>query len=170
MSRLAERLAGGDRRSIGGANAVVLDVMREPFRFAEIIDGLTNLDRLIRMRCADVAEKVSSRHPDWLQPHKGRLLELAEVAEEQELRWHLAQMLPRLGLDRRQRRRAEAVLIEYLKDESRIVQAFALQALADLAAHDVKLRQRVLPLIEQMEATGSPAVRARARKLRRGRS
>jgi HEAT repeat protein len=167
MSKLVEQLGGGNRRSIGRSNAVAREVAAEPLRFAEIIDGLTHGDQLIRMRSADVAEKVSRRHPDWLQPYKQRLLELAEGSEEQELRWHLAQMLPRLDLANRERRRTEAILREYLKDESRIVQTFALQGLADLSVKDPKLRRTLLPLIDRLQREGSSAVRARARKLRR---
>lgn len=100
MNKLMQQLAGGDRRSIGRSNAVVGKVLKEPGRFAEIIDGMTHSDLLIRMRCADVAEKVSARHPEWLQCYKRRLLGLAASATEQELRWHLAQMLPRLDFGR----------------------------------------------------------------------
>lgn len=165
MSNLVRELSGGDRRSIGRSDAVVRKVLSAPARFAEIIDSLTDDDPLIRMRCADVAEKVSGRHPDWLQPHKRKLLELAAISIEQEVRWHLAQMLPRLDLNRREQRRAAAILFDYLKDRSRIVQAFALQALTDLSTDDAELRRRVLPLIDELRHSGSPAVRARARKL-----
>jgi hypothetical protein len=169
MPALLRALTGGDRRSIGKANAVVRKVLRKPERLAEIIDGLCDDDPLVRMRCADVAEKVSLKHPQWLRPYKRRLLALASLAVEQELRWHLAQMLPRLALDRAERRAVEATMRSYLKDKSRIVQAFALQALADLAIDDAALRRRVRPLIEKLAQTGSPAVRARARKLMDGR-
>jgi hypothetical protein len=63
---LTGQLRGGDRRSIGKSNIVVGRIVRDPARFAGIIDGLTDDDPLVRMRCADVAEKVSLLHPDWL--------------------------------------------------------------------------------------------------------
>jgi len=165
MTPVVRELAGGDRRSIGKSNSVVRKVLREPARFAEIIAALGDDDLLVRVRCADVAEKVSLKHPLWLRPYKRRLFALADRADEQELRWHLAQMLPRLELDRRERQRAEAIMHRYLDDKSRIVQTFALQALADLAMTDATLQRRIRPLIETLALTGSPAVRARARKL-----
>jgi 23S rRNA (uridine2552-2'-O)-methyltransferase len=55
----------------------------------------------------------------------------------QELRWHLAQMLPRLGL------RGAALMRSYLADPSRIVRAFALTALALFAEEDADLRPAV---------------------------
>jgi HEAT repeat protein len=167
MRELLQELLGGDRRSIGRANVVVREVLAAPSRFSGIVDGLTHRNPLIRMRCADVAEKITSRHADWLQPYKRRLLELAEGSKEHELRWHLAQMLPRLDLDRGERRLTEGILRGYLNDESKIVQTFALQGLADLSASDPKLRRKLLPLIEHLQHSGSAAVRARARKLLR---
>lgn len=165
MSDLLGKLAGGDRRSIGASNAVVQEVIRDREHFAQIINGLSHSDLLIRMRCADAAEKISRRHPEWPQPHKRTLLALAGSSTEQELRWHLAQMLPRLELTAAERRRTAAILFAYLEDRSRIVQTFALQALADLAISDHALQRRLLPLVEDRQKTGSPAVRARARKL-----
>jgi len=99
MSPLPDELTGGDRRSIGKSNAVVRKLLRDPARFKEIIAGFSHDDPLVRMRCADVAEKVSLKHPQWLQPYKRKLLQLAAHSAEQEMRWHLAQMVPRLGLD-----------------------------------------------------------------------
>jgi hypothetical protein len=165
MRTLASELAGGDRRSIGKSSVVVGEVLRHPSHFAEIIAGLTHDDLLVRIRCADVAEKISLRHPEWLEPYKHELLGLAKNSTEQELRWHLAQMLPRLKLDSPERRQTEAILLSYLEDKSRIVQTFALQALADLSAGDSEFRRRVMLLIGELHRRGSPAVRARARKL-----
>lgn len=165
MSRLLAALAGGDRRSIGRSGAVVRQVLADPARFAEIVGGLSDADPIVRLRCADAAEKVSLVHPGWLAPHKQALLDLAMVSVEPAVRWHLAQMLPRLQLDRRQRRRVVVALYRYLDDPSRIVKTFAMQALADLAGSDDALRRELLPRVEEMARTGSPAMRARARKL-----
>jgi hypothetical protein len=66
--------------------------------------------------------------------YKRRLLELAATSIEKEVRWHLAQMLPRLNLERTDLRRIAEIMFGYLNDGSRIVKTFAMQALADLAA------------------------------------
>ena len=165
MSALVRELSGGDRRSIGRSNIVVSKVFRDPSRFAEIVDGLSDADPLVRMRCADVAEKVSLAHPEWLRSHKRKLLRLAACSVEPEMRWHLAQMVPRLKLTRDERRGTQAILLRYLDDKSIIVKTFAMQALFELAARDPVLRRRILPLLRDAVRTGSPAMRARARKL-----
>jgi hypothetical protein len=53
----------------------------------------------------------------------------------------------------------------YLEDQSSIVRTFALQALADLSRNDAGLRSRVREILEESVATGTAAMRARARKL-----
>jgi hypothetical protein len=165
MSKFTRVLAGGDKRSIGQSDAAVKQVVRDPTRLTDIIDGLDHGDPVVRMRCADVAEKVSARQPDWLQPHKRRLMKQARASIDKELCWHLAQMLPRLTLTDNERRQAEETMLGYLKNDSRIVQTFALEALADLSASDATMAARVRRLTARLARTGSPAVRARACKL-----
>lgn len=165
MADILDKLAGGDRRSIGRVDEVVKAVLAEPVRFDQLFAGMVSPDPVIRMRAADAIEKITARHPEYLQPYKQPLLEQVAGSQQQEVRWHVAQMLPRLELDQAERQEAVQILRGYLQDRSRIVQTFALQALADLAKMDEALQQQVIPLIEQAVRTGSPAVRSRGRKL-----
>ena len=64
------------------------------------------------------------------------------------------------------RKKAYAILEIYLRDESRpIVKTFAMQALVELAEKDAPQRARVRRRIEALVRTGSPAMKARGRKL-----
>src|SRR5262245_1189854 len=96
-------LIGGDRRSIGQVPRVLSIIRRHPDRTPELVAALTDLDPLVRMRAADALEKVTVHQPELLRPHKRALLTLANRAKQQELRWHLAQLIPRLRLTRRER-------------------------------------------------------------------
>jgi hypothetical protein len=58
-----------------------------------------------------------------------------------------------------------AILFDYLEDESRIVKTFAMQALANFAKGDPRLRARVVPILKHLTDTGSSAMRSRGRKL-----
>ena len=158
-------LAGVDRRSIGRADEVAAIVLKHPALFAELIAGLWDLDLVVRMRAADAAEKVSRKQPELLHPFKAELLGLLAEASEQELRWHLAQMAPRLPLTQTERLRAVSLLKDYLNDRSSIVKTFAMQALADLASADPALRPEIVELLEEAMRNGTPAMRARGRKL-----
>jgi hypothetical protein len=164
-NNLLKRLRGGDRRSIGRSNEVVELVFKRPVLFAELIHGMCAADPLVRMRAADAAEKVSLKQPDLLRPFKGKLLRLLDEAEEQELRWHLAQMVPRLPLTSKERLRAAATFRRYLQDRSSIVKTCAMQAIADIAAHDESLLSEIKALLQDSMRSGTAAMKARARKL-----
>jgi hypothetical protein len=91
-------LAGGDRRSIGRVSAVVPFVLDNPEKLSVLVDGMEGEDEVLCMRCADAAEKISVIRPEWFKPLRSRLIQLARRSAQKELRWHLAQMLPRIGL------------------------------------------------------------------------
>lgn len=162
---LLERLAGGDRRSIGRSGEVVRAVERAPDLLPHLVQGLEATDEHVRMRAADALEKVTREHPEWLRPFKRRLLRLAATATQRELRWHLAQMVPRLPLTAAERGDAFALMESYLTDASAIVRTFALQALTDLAGDDPARRSVARRALAEAAETGTPAMRARAHKL-----
>jgi len=119
----------------------------------------------VRMRAADAAEKVSAKKQRLLDRHKAELLGLLAETEQIELRWHLALMVPSLRLSATEQQRAAAALQRYLEDRSSIVRTFALQGLADLARNDDALHRKVKQLLEDSMQSGTPAMKARARKL-----
>jgi hypothetical protein len=164
---LLKGLRGGDRRSIGQSNEVAALVLERPTLFPQLMQRLWDSDPLIRMRAADAAEKVSLRRPDLLQPFKTKLLRMLDQATEQELRWHLAQMVPRLHLSKKDRARATCVFRRHLEDQSSIVKTSAMQAMADLASTDDELMPEVKELLCKLTGTGTAAMRARGRKLLR---
>jgi len=165
MKRIIENLKGGDLRSIGKSGDAVTAVLRNPALFSYLIAGMLDGDRLVRMRAADAVEKATRMHPEWLQPWKGALLGDISTQEDKELRWHVAQLLPRLRLTSADKAKALSILLGYLKDQSSIVKTFSMQALADLAKQDEQLLDQVLPLIERFTRTGTPAMKSRGRKL-----
>lgn len=165
MSDILKKLEGGDRRSIGRVDEVVAEVLADPGLFAAVLEGMLDDNPLVRMRCADAVEKITVNHPEYLGPHKARLIRQAAKVDQQEVRWHVAQLFSRLELNARERRIVVGILSEYLKDESRIVKTFSMQALADIAAQDAELRQPIIRQLEKLTRIGSPAMTSRGRKL-----
>jgi hypothetical protein len=158
-------LRGGDRRSIGKSNHIAKLILSDPERFPELVECFWDEDPVVRMRAADAAEKITVTRPELLKPHKQELLGLLEEAEQIEVRWHLALMVPRLELSRPERERAASTLLRYLEDRGSIVKTFALQGLAGLARQDATLRETAKRTIEESLRTGTAAMKARARKL-----
>jgi hypothetical protein len=158
-------LEGGDRRTIGRSDQVAAIVSDNPKIFPKLVVGLWSADALVRMRAADATEKVTREHPEFLRPYKQKLLGLMSEAREQELRWHLAVMIPRLLLNARERQIAISSLNRYLDDRSSIVKTFALQGLADLAQNEPRILPRVVEILREATRNGTPAMKARSRKL-----
>ena len=158
-------LEGGDRRSIGHADQVAAIVDDDPRLFPKLIAGLWSTDPLVRMRAADAVEKVTGTRRELLYPHKKELLGLMAESQEQEMRWHLAVMVPRLILNSKERQAAISSLTGYLQDRSSIVKTFALQGLADLARDEPSLRSKVIDILREATRNGTAAMKARSRKL-----
>ena len=165
MPDILKKLEGGDRRSIGQVAKVVDEVIGKPALFDTVFKAMLVDDPIVRMRAADAVEKISAIHPHYLQPYKDLLINQVAVVNQQEVRWHVAQILPRLSLNRRERETAVEILFSYLQDKSKIVKTFSLQALADFAIEDGSLRPRVVKVLEEMVQSGSPAVINRGKKL-----
>ncbi len=165
MENILDKLKGGDLRSTGKSDEVVTDVLADPGLFDTLFRGILAADPIVRMRAADAVEKISATRPEYLWPYKRMLVEQVAGIEQQEVRWHVAQMLPRLDWSQEEQAAIVEILMGYLDDESKIVKTFTMQALADFAARDANLRPRVIELLKELVQTGSPAMKSRGRKL-----
>jgi HEAT repeat protein len=133
--------------------------------FGALFDGLYSKDPVVRLRVADALEKITVEHPEWLKPYKKRVLKIASITDQPEVRWHLAQMLPRLTLTLTEQSEVMRVFRRYLDDASSIVRTFTLQALAELSDRDRGIRKAVVVLLRKAVRSGTPAMKSRARKL-----
>jgi len=166
MSRVLQKLKGGDLRSIGRVDEVVQDILRNPTLFEEVFEGVLDDDPIVRMRSADALEKVSSKHPEYLQPFKKRLINEVSKIKQQEVRWHVAQMFSYLEVNERERDQIINILLSYIDtSDSKIVKTFSMQTLADFAGKDKVVRPKILKILEELVKTGSPAMKSRGRKL-----
>jgi hypothetical protein len=165
LNDVLKKLAGGDRRSIGRVSEIVAEVLNDSSLFKVVFNGMLSDDPIIRMRSADAVEKITTKHPEYLQPYKEKLIQQVAKSDQQEVRWHVAQMFPRLELSEEEQAVIVEILLDYLNDKSKIVKTFSMQALADFAERDAGLRPQVIKLLEELTRTGSPAMRSRGRKL-----
>ena len=136
VSSMRDTLGGGDLRSIGRVPEVLRIVGIHPERIQELVECLTCGDPVVRARAADALEKLTAGWPALLTPFKGFLLRVAARSGQQEVRWHLAQVMPRLPLTRREILAIFPTLRGYLDDPSVIVRVFALQAMFELSLRE----------------------------------
>lgn len=167
MHPVLRKLEGGDRRSIGRSNEVVGDVIADPKLFEAVFSGLRSGDAVLRARAADAIEKVTAQHPEYLQPYRKELIGSIADCDQKEVRWHVAQMLPRIRWNTLERKRVLGILMGYLNDGSSIVKTFAMQALVDLARQTPELMPVVRVHLRELTAIGTPAMKARGRRLLR---
>lgn len=165
INAILQKLKGGDRRSIGRVDEVVAEVLADSGLFGLVFEGMLDDNPLIRMRCADAVEKITVSRPDDLHPYKTKLIRQVAKIDQQEVRWHVAQLFSRLDLTCKERRAVVATLQGYLKDESKIVKTLSMQALADMAEQDATLRAPIIRQLEKLTRSGSPAMKSRGRKL-----
>lgn len=118
---ILQMLEGGDRRSIGRSHDVVSLVLAKPSYFRPLFAGLTSDNPVVRARAADAVEKITRLHPDWLTPYKLQLIKTLANCGQIDVRWHVAQMLPRLHWNATEQRRVYRLLTGYLRDSSSIV-------------------------------------------------
>jgi len=116
----------------------------DPSLFKVVFSGLLSGDPLVRMRSADAVEKITVRHPEYLAPYKTLLLGPVACQEQQEVRWHVAQMVSRVKWSAAERKKVLRILETYLNDKSSIVKTCGMQALADLARQAPAMRPAVL--------------------------
>ncbi len=164
-SQLLALLQHGDRRTVGRVADVVEQVVRSPAMTPDLVQCLFAEQDTVRMRAADALEKLSHTQAECLQPFAGVLLTLFEECEQQEVRWHLAVLLPRLRLNTQERQRAARGLQQCLAATSSIVKTFALQGLYDLSVQEPSLLPTVLDCLQVAGKNGTPAMKARSRKL-----
>lgn len=162
---LIARLSGGDRRSPGAAGEVAAEAIADPTLVPLLVDLLRGDDSLIRMRAADALEKVSRDRPEMVAPFADTLVREIGPHPQQEIRWHIAVMLPRLALAGDLRDDAVALARSYLDDRSRIVVADAMSALAFFARDDPVLRAWLVPELERFAAGDIFSARSRAKRL-----
>ncbi len=162
---LIDLLRGGDHRSIGRADEVVDIVLSSSSRFEEVFNGILSDDSLIRMRYADAVEKIARKRHDLLTPFKERLIEEVASIDQQEIQWHLAQMITYLDYTKNEEARVVKVLRGLLSSNSRIVIVSSLDTLTELATRNSSLRESVIGDIENAMKKGTPSVKSRGKRL-----
>ncbi|ALM07778.1 hypothetical protein SB49_08195 [Sediminicola sp. YIK13] len=163
---LIKYLKGGDLRSNAKAKELAT-LIETQYDFNALFHFLHSKDRLLIMRAADVLEKISRGHPNYLWPHQRDILHFLKTAKHKEFKWHLAQMVGRLPLTPIQRLEVSDVLTSWVTDssESKIVRVNALQALYDINKQYHEREGEIQELIRNLKKEKIPSLISRIRKL-----
>ncbi len=165
MNKIEKLLSVGDLRTAGKSEEVVKLVSKRPELFDDVVNAILIDAPGIRMRASDVVEKITRVHPEWLKSYKKQFLGKIANIKQKEVRWHLAQILPRFNLTKNEREKVFTLMLTFLEDESRIVKTFAMQALTDIAVQDESYVGKVHDIVKKLIRSGTPAMQSRGRKL-----
>lgn len=140
-------------------------VLKNPKYFGEVVDTTQADEPATRMRASDAVEKITRERPELLKPYKKHFLNEIAKIDQKEVRWHLAQILPRLNMTRNERKNIFNLMLLYPEDDSRIVKTFAMQALTDLAVQEKSYAGKVQKLVESLVKNGVPSMKSRGKRL-----
>jgi len=151
------------------ARRAAAQILAEPALLRPLLRALFSGNPVLRHHAADTARRITEKQPTLLAPHAGRLLDLfSEIAprdagENWRTRAHLGLVVARSAHTRPHRIRAAGLLMPLYYDPSNVVRCTAIEGLGLLASREAALRPQIQPLIEGALATGTLAMRCRAR-------
>jgi len=161
-----EQLAGGTRTSVGEAEQVVKTALTVVPLRREIYELFLDDDPVVAMRASYVAMKLAQSDPSTAQEFKKMLLKNLSLYRQQEVRWHVPQILVHMKLTAAERRKAYEVVMEWSEtDASKIVAYYGLQAAADFAEVDDALLEDFIPRLRKLNARGAKSVSNRCKKI-----
>jgi hypothetical protein len=168
MTKYDKILTGGDLRSIGKSNSVVLKIKNQN-DFDELFFCLFSNNRIVVSRCADAIEKITTNNPKYLSRHKKKIIELCNTAKNKELKWHLALLIPRLPLDSKEFGKAWDTLTKWANDKtnSRIVRVNSIQGLFEMIKQDSELEKDFCLTLLELEKENIPSINARIKNIRK---
>lgn len=159
-------LSGGTRTSVGQADKVIQKLLKDSSDLTEIYELFSDKDPIVAMRSSYVAMRVAEYRPESVKPFARQLLKNLEGYEQQEVRWHIPQLLVHLDLTKAQRKRAYDVLMNWAEtDKSKIVGYYGFQAAADFAEQDEQLLEDFIPRIRRANKTGAKSIQNRCKKI-----
>jgi hypothetical protein len=161
-----ETLSGGTRASVGEVDKVIRQLLKNATKLNEIYGLFLDEDPVVAMRASYVAMKVADQSPQSVNPFTKDVLKNLDLYVQQEVRWHIPQLLVHMELSKAQRKRAYEVVMSWAEtDKSKIVGYYGFQAAADFAELDEQLLQDFIPRIRKANKSGAKSIQNRCKKI-----
>ena len=166
MADFRKQLSGGNRTSVGNADTVIKKVLTDPTGLSEIYDLFLDSDSVVAMRSSYVAMRAAEQNPENVNPFVKDLLKNLDKYQQQEVRWHVPQLLAHAKLTKPQKHKAYDVIMNWVEtDKSKIVGYYGLQAAADIAETDDTLLQDFIPRVRKANKAGAKSIQNRCKKI-----
>lgn len=160
-------LLGNDLRKLKNTKKI-FDAVTDQKSFDELFGLIFHHERPLVMRAADAVEKITLKNRQFLGPHKAQLLAILRSADHKELKWHIAQLLPRLTLSTDELENVWHKLSYWAlnRNESKIVRVNALQGLFDISSLHPELQKDYNQTLSALSREQIPSLQARIKKLK----
>ena len=166
VAGVRDTLSGGTRTSIGDADQVIQKLLKAPSGLADVYKLFLDEDPVVAMRASYVAMRVAEQKPESVKPFTKDLFKNLGLYTQQEVRWHIPQLLVHLDLTKAQKKRAYEVVMGWAEtDKSKIVGYYGFQAAADFAETDQALLEDFIPRIRKANKTGAKSIQNRCKKI-----
>jgi hypothetical protein len=163
----ANLLLGRDLRTIR-QNSIVVRSVKDQRSFDELFSLVFHHERALVMKAVDAVEKVTRNYHGFLQPHKDQLISALKSADHKELKWHIAQLIPRIALSQAELTDVRHILLYWIlnKNESKIARVNALQGLFELSGKHAEVKEDLARAVSTLQHEMIPSLQARLRKLK----
>ena len=162
------KLKSNDLRSIGKSNQIENQIHNQS-DFDLLFKNTFSAERSVAMQAIDAIEKITSTDYNYLKKHKTEILSFLKTSVNKEFQWHLAILVTRLPLSRKEL----GIVWDHLsrwaldKKQSRIVRVNSTQGMFNLLDRLPELRDDLILTLTKIEKEEIPSINARIRKFRR---
>lgn len=160
-------LTGGHPNSLGRTLEVVEIVLNDKTRLEELYRCYFSSDEIVRLRTSNAVKRVTTEHPEWLEPYLDRFLREIVQINQASTQWTLALLFDMLS-DRMtfaQRSQATAHLKNTLATHTDwIVLNNTMKTLTKWAKKDESLKAWLQPHLVRLKEDARKAVAGNARK------
>ena len=167
-ARFEAMLREGKPNSLGRTEEVVAIVLADRRKMRSLYACYGSDDEWVRLRVSSAFKRVFRAQPEWFAAWVDRFIDEVAAIDQPSAQWTVAQLVTEnaTSLDDAQTHRAKRVMKRLLETtEDWIVDNTAMQALAEWAVDDVRLRKWLLPRLEARTSDRRTSIARRARKL-----
>lgn len=121
--------------------------------FDKLFKYIFSDQRVIALRAIDTVEKITRQFPNFLDRHETELVNLLDVAAQDEIKLHLSQLLPRIDLRGGNLVKSWNHLMRWAKDktESTTVRVQSLQVLYEIQKKHPQFREDLEAVIDKVK-------------------
>ena len=164
MARLVDWLEGGDLRSDGAANQAAQAVLQNEALVADLAEGLSHEDAVVRGRTLDALEKIARTRPELVHPYLSQVIALMRTEDTMLARMHAAMLFGDMAIYEEEIVSMLPVLLGMLNDSTAFTKSWAISSLCIIARKYPQYHSEIAGRVQRLENDPGRAIQTRAGK------